>query len=116
MGNSESDSPPSKKMKKSRRRRRRTIHKKRLSDPFKPVAPFNTTQFLMEEHDLLKDKDIITKPSRHRDSSCSLDSDEHLGEEYYDSPEGVDAFIRREFWAVYEDVHAERLDTMTKGQ
>ncbi|CAL4183983.1 unnamed protein product [Meganyctiphanes norvegica] len=111
----ESDSPPSKKMKKSRRRRRRQIHhKKRLSDPFKPVAPFNTTQFLMAEHDKLKDQDIV-KPERNRDSSCSIDSDE-VAADFYESPEGEDDFIRREFWAVYEDVHAERLDTMTKGQ
>lgn len=112
---SESDSPPSKKSKKARRRRKRPRHRmlgKGLRT--KPVAPFNTTQFLMAEHDQLQDTDIVARPRRNRDSSFSVDSEDQ--ENFYSSPEDEDEFMAREFWNAYEDVHAERLDTMTKAQ
>ncbi|XP_068200194.1 protein HEXIM2-like [Palaemon carinicauda] len=112
---SESDSPPSKKSKKARRRRKRP--RQRLIGkglPTKPVAPFNTTQFLMAEYDQLQDTDIVVRPRRHRDSSFSVDSDDQNN--FYSSPEDEDEFMAREFWNAYEDVHAERLDTMTKAQ
>ncbi|XP_064087255.1 clumping factor B-like [Macrobrachium nipponense] len=112
---SESDSPPSKKSKKARRRRKRP--RQRLIGKglqMKPVAPFNTTQFLMAEHDQLQDTDIVVRPRRHRDSSFSVESDDQNN--FYSSPEDEDEFMAREFWNAYEDVHAERLDTMTKAQ
>lgn len=114
---SESDSPPpSKKSKKSRRRRKRPRKRcGRSGLRTKPVAPFNTTQFLMEEHDLLQDTDIVARPRRHRDSSFSLDSDDQSNQ-FYSSPEDEEEFLTKEFWTAYEDVHAERLDTMTKAQ
>ncbi|KAK8742533.1 hypothetical protein OTU49_001940 [Cherax quadricarinatus] len=113
---SESDSPPSKKSKKARRRRKRPSQRCRLNGlRTKPVAPFNTTQFLMAEHDQLQDTDIVGRPRRHRDSSLSLDSEDQSNE-FYSSPEDEEEFLTREFWTAYEDVHAERLDTMTKAQ
>ena len=114
---SESDSPPpSKKSKKSRRRRKRPRNPcGRSGLRTKPVAPFNTTQFLMEEHDLLQDTDIVARPRRHRDSSFSMDSDDQSNQ-FYSSPEDEEEFLTKEFWMAYEDVHAERLDTMTKAQ
>ncbi|KAK7067597.1 snRNA binding, partial [Halocaridina rubra] len=111
---SESDSPPSKKSKKTRRRRKRPRHRMRSKSlRTKPVAPFNTTQFLMAEHDQLQDTDIVARPRRNRDSSFSVDSEDQNN--YYSSPD-EDDFMVREFWNAYEDVHAERLDTMTKAQ
>lgn len=113
---SESDSPPSKKSKKARRRRKRPRQRCAMNGfRAKPVAPFNTTQFLMAEHDLLQDTDIVARPRRHRDSSFSLDSEDQSNE-FYSSPEDEEEFLAREFWTAYEDVHAERLDTMTKAQ
>ncbi|KAG7172552.1 HEXIM1-like [Homarus americanus] len=113
---SESDSPPSKKSKKARRRRKRPRQRCGVNGiRTKPVAPFNTTQFLMAEHDLLQDTDIVARPRRHRDSSLSLDSEDQSNE-FYSSPEDEEEFLTREFWTAYEDVHAERLDTMTKAQ
>lgn len=114
---SESDSPPSKKSKKARRRRKRPRQRMMMSMKSlrtKPVAPFNTTQFLMAEHDQLQDTDIVARPRRQRDSSFSVDSDDQNN--FYSSPEDEDEFMAREFWNAYEDVHAERLDTMTKAQ
>ncbi|XP_076032105.1 hexamethylene bisacetamide inducible [Oratosquilla oratoria] len=122
---SESDTPPSKKSKKNRRRRKKNARRRlnplhvppsalRGALQNKPVAPFNTTQFLMAEHDQLQDTDIVNRrPRRQRDSSMSMDSDEG---DYYSSPEDEEEFLMREFWTAYEDVHAERLDTMTKAQ
>lgn len=116
---SESDSPPSKKSKKARRRRKKRPRQRVSANGLrtKPVAPLNTTQFLMAEHDQLQDTDIVVaRPRRHRDSSLSLDSEDQAYDEFYSSPEDEEEFLTREFWTAYEDVHAERLDTMTKAQ
>lgn len=109
-----------------------------------PPAPFNTTQFIMDEHSLStieqkflkvtsskeskeetkkeskKDsltmsqisKSQITK-SRTRDSSFSVDSDEDY---FYSSPEDEEEFLTKEFSTAYEDLHAERLNTLTKPE
>lgn len=116
---SESDSPPSKKSKKARRRRKKKPRQRASANGLrtKPVAPLNTTQFLMAEHDQLQDTDIVAaRPRRHRDSSLSVDSEDQAYDEFYSSPEDEEEFLTREFWTAYEDVHAERLDTMTKAQ
>ncbi|XP_063613797.1 uncharacterized protein LOC134787033 [Penaeus indicus] len=116
---SESDSPPSKRSKKARRRRKKKPRQRASANGLrtKPVAPLNTTQFLMAEHDQLQDTDIVAaRPRRHRDSSLSVDSEDQAYDEFYSSPEDEEEFLTREFWTAYEDVHAERLDTMTKAQ
>lgn len=94
-----------------------------------PVAPYNTTQFLMEDHNDLQDLDVQLKavtnsdrlrtnasvfqrPSRVRDSSLSVDSEE----DYYSSPEDEEEFLTKEFSNAYEDLHAERLHQLTKSQ
>lgn len=94
-----------------------------------PVAPYNTTQFLMEDHNDLQDLDVQLKAvttnsdrlrthasvfqrSRARDSSLSG----YSGEEYYSSPEDEEEFLTKEFSTQYEDVHAERLHQLTKSQ
>lgn len=76
-----------------------------------PVAPYNTTQFLMEDHNVQEpDLDNIVNGHRqHRESTGTLDSDE-----YYSSPEDEEEFLQKEFCEVYDNIHAERLSSMTK--
>ncbi|KAF4524506.1 hypothetical protein B566_EDAN011517 [Ephemera danica] len=87
-----------------------------------PVAPYNTTQFLMEDHNDLKDIDgppphnpplfpRCQRPQRCRDSSFSLDSEEDF---YYSSPEDEKEFLTKEFSSAYEDLHAEQLNAQPK--
>ena len=79
-------------------------------------APNNTTQFIMEDHTDLQSLDArLTareaglKSTRARDSSFSIDSDEELSS----SPEDEE-YLSKEFSNTYEDVHVERLGTMSK--
>lgn len=76
-----------------------------------PVAPYNTTQFLMEDHNVQEpDLDNILNGHRqHRESTGTIDSDE-----YYSSPEDEEEFLQKEFCEVYDNIHAERLSSMTK--
>ncbi|XP_074103761.1 uncharacterized protein LOC141530515 [Cotesia typhae] len=92
-----------------------------------PPAPYNTTQFLMDDHNDLPNLEqklagsntevqkIIQKPviSRTRDSSFSVDSDE---EYFYSSPEDEEEFLTKEFSSAYEDLHAERLSALSKSE
>lgn len=79
-------------------------------------APNNTTQFIMEDHDTEQALDLEhlealrgSRTTRARDSSFSIDSDEDISS----SPED-EAYLWKEFCNTYEDVHVERLGTMTK--
>lgn len=72
-------------------------------------APNNTTQFIMEDHTDLPDLDLDSKTTRARDSSFSIDSDE----DFSSSPED-EAYLSKEFSNTYDDVHVERLGTMSK--
>ncbi|XP_024888066.1 protein HEXIM1-like isoform X1 [Temnothorax curvispinosus] len=92
-----------------------------------PPALYNTTQFLMADHSDLPDLEqklseaaslevpaMFQKPpapSRTRDSSFSVDSDEDY---FYSSPEDEEEFLTKEFSTAYEAVHEERLSTLTK--
>lgn len=94
-----------------------------------PPAPYNTTQFLMNDHSDLPDLEqklleaaslevapAFQKPpapARTRDSSFSVDSDEDY---FYSSPEDEEEFLTKEFSTAYEDLHAERLNTLTKSE
>lgn len=94
-----------------------------------PPAPYNTTQFLMDDHSDLPDLDQKlseaasselpatfqkpSAPSRTRDSSFSVDSDEDY---FYSSPEDEEEFLTKEFSTAYEDLHAERLSTLSKSE
>ncbi|KAG7202569.1 hypothetical protein KM043_009765 [Ampulex compressa] len=94
-----------------------------------PPAPYNTTQFLMDDHSDLPDLEQKlseaastelpptfqkpTAPPRTRDSSFSVDSDEDY---FYSSPEDEEEFLTKEFSSAYEDLHAERLSTLTKSE
>lgn len=86
------------------------------------VAPYNSNQFLMEDHGNLQElDDKLNKsdgagsslmPSRTRDSSFSVDSDV----DFYSSPEDEEEFLTKEFDNAYEDLHAERLQSMSKDE
>ncbi|KAJ9599949.1 hypothetical protein L9F63_009777 [Diploptera punctata] len=96
-----------------------------------PVAPYNTTQFLMEDHNDLQDLDSKLRAvstsadrlrsnsvyqrqqSRVRDSSLSVDSED---EYFYSSPEDEEEFLTKEFSNAYEDLHAERLHQLSKSE
>ncbi|XP_046397450.1 protein HEXIM1 [Ischnura elegans] len=87
-----------------------------------PVAPYNTTQFLMEDHNDLADLDsqliMVGRRGggRARESSISQDDSELGDEEFYSSPEDEEEFLTREFSTAYEDLHAERLNSMSKAE
>ncbi|XP_047120128.1 protein HEXIM1 [Schistocerca piceifrons] len=84
-----------------------------------PEAPFNTTQFLMADHDLqglddhLRNVPVVQRPPRARDSSFSVDSEDDY---FYSSPEDEGEFLSKEFTNTYEDLHAERISAMSKNQ
>lgn len=79
-------------------------------------APYNTNQFLMEEHMPEAHRALhLAQPveSRTRDSSFSVDSDENY---FYPLPEDEEDFLTKEFSSVYEDAQSERLTNMTKDE
>lgn len=84
-----------------------------------PMAPYNTTQFLMEQHEP-SDPEFIHEGEENNqnrtskgDGSGSVDSSD---EYYYDSPSNEDIFLEKEFTETYENYHAERLNTMSKEE
>lgn len=96
-----------------------------------PVAPYNTTQFLMEDHSKnegispslkLEDKtdDLpTTKENRlSKDSShCSGGSAGDSEDEYlYDSSNDEELFLAKDFSEAYDSIHVERLQKMTKEE
>jgi protein HEXIM1/2 len=82
-----------------------------------PVAPYNSNQFLIEDHNDLQDFDVKLldhphRPARVRDSSfTSADSDEDF---FYSSPEDEEEFLTKEFSNTYQDLHVESLAQMSK--
>ncbi len=78
-----------------------------------PMAPYNTTQFLMEQHQHDGEEFVLNenKPAK-GDGSGSVDS----SDEFYDSPEDEEIFMAKEFDEAYESVHAERLQNMSKDE
>lgn len=83
-----------------------------------PVAPYNTTQFLMEDHNVQEPllENIPTTSShhhrQHKDSNCTVDD----SDEFYSSPEDEEEFLQKEFTEAYDNIHAERLNTMGKSE
>ena len=81
-----------------------------------PMAPYNTTQFLMEQHDTagpIIDTHARHRSSRDRDGSLSYESGSDDGDSSLDDEE---TFLEREFTEAYESEHAERLQRMTKEE
>lgn len=102
---------------KTKRRRRKSSKQKTNSKPYKKsnwnyqkrarngssrLVPYNTNQFLMEEHMPEINADCS---GRYRDSSFSFDSDNDKEE-----------YLSKEFCSVYENARSDRLYEMTKSQ
>ena len=98
-----------------------------------PMAPYNTTQFLMEQHDTTEpmfaaaaDHAGAPRPRRRtRSGQGGGSGSESSPDEPFDSADeadfddsddiaGGETFLEREFSEAYENVHAERLQNMTK--
>lgn len=90
-----------------------------------PMAPYNTTQFIMDDQDqpspvvpddhnhnkeANKDRDRNSRDGRD-DASGSYDSSDG---EFYDSPSDEDTFLEKQFSEAYESFHAERLQGLSK--
>ncbi|XP_073537168.1 protein HEXIM1 [Phyllobates terribilis] len=95
-----------------------------------PVAPYNTTQFLMEDHDQEEPdlcppqrRGLASLPCLHANSFAKGDSTEEDVEEEDDgtgsdgmgSDDGVE-FLQKDFSETYEKYHAESLQDMSKQE
>ncbi|XP_038609772.1 protein HEXIM1 [Tachyglossus aculeatus] len=84
-----------------------------------PVAPYNTTQFLMDDHDQ-EEPDLKTGLCpRRADDSSDEDFVEEAGEEEEGGSDGMGGggggeFLQRDFSETYERYHAESLQNMSK--
>jgi len=80
-----------------------------------PVAPYNTTQFLMDEHEQEFDSPGLQTfdPWQHH-LHHAMDTTESTDSEYYSSPDDEEEFLYKQFTQEYKSSCAERLGTMTK--
>lgn len=92
-----------------------------------PVAPYNTTQFLMEDHDL-EEPDLCPPAPKRGPTSAALpplhvnsDSTEEEEEEDGTGSDGMGSdeddgteFLQKDFSETYEKYHVESLQDMTK--
>lgn len=101
-------------------------------------APNNTTSFLMEDHnvresDLEKFKKLIRKETpkdgledtndenseqqpKINDRRLHTLNDESSSDEFYSSPDDEQDFMEKQFTEIYDNIHAERLDSMSKTE
>ncbi|MBN3271646.1 HEXIM protein, partial [Polyodon spathula] len=96
-----------------------------------PVAPYNTTQFLMEEHDR-EEPDLKTELGARRPAGLSRSEDTASEEEFMEPEEDEDGsggsdgmgragdgggeFLQRDFSETYEKYHAESLQNKSKQE
>ncbi|KAG8566645.1 hypothetical protein GDO81_013331 [Engystomops pustulosus] len=95
-----------------------------------PVAPYNTTQFLMEDHDQEEPdlcppprRGVASLPSLHANSFSKEDSteedleeeDDGTGSDGMGSDDGAE-FLQKDFSETYEKYHAESLQDMSKQE
>lgn len=101
-------------------------------------APNNTTSFLMDDHnvresDLEKFKKLIRKETpkdglegtndenseqqpKINDRRLHTLNDESSSDEFYSSPDDEQDFMEKQFTETYDNIHAERLDSMSKTE
>jgi len=115
-----------------RRGKKVSARKHRKVPSKRQAAPFNTTQFIMNDHgdtiQYLDEKFGVTgnsennpsdgdpvrrRISRARESSFSLDSDDDF---FYSSPDDEEEFLSREFLKDYDSARSDRLVAMGKGE
>ncbi|KAJ1136545.1 hypothetical protein NDU88_002960 [Pleurodeles waltl] len=87
-----------------------------------PIAPYNTTQFLMEDHDL-KEPDLKTGDGTPRKAAIRREDtseDDFIDEEgegmSSDDLDGGGEFLKKDFSETYERYHTESLEDMTKQE
>lgn len=94
----------------------------------RPTAPYNTTQYLMAEHDLaepdlgshvhMQSGSDHESAMRNRQLSNSCD-DSDFDDDYNESPEDEiyeQKFFEKDFTEAYEQVHVENLHSMSKSE
>lgn len=98
-------------------RRAVSIREKYMHEKGRPLAPFNTSQFLMAEHDTQEPDLHVHRPAR--PSSSADDSDEgdsaSLSDDDRDE-EDVRNFFQKDFVEMYDRVHSETLRCMNKEE
>ncbi|GFT15065.1 protein HEXIM1 [Trichonephila clavipes] len=96
-----------------RNSRRANKIREELTASGRSQAPYNTTQFLMEDHNVQEpDYRTFSVGHRHRENSNSGDS----SDEFYSCPEDEEEFLHRQFVQTYNDLHAEQLEGMTVSE
>ena len=101
-------------------RRAVSIREKYMHEKGRPLAPFNTSQFLMAEHDT-QEPDLhvhVSHSKTARLSSSADDSDEgdtSISDEERDI-EDVRNFLQKDFAETYDRFHSETLRRMNKEQ
>uniref|UniRef100_A0A131YRB7 Protein HEXIM1/2 n=1 Tax=Rhipicephalus appendiculatus TaxID=34631 RepID=A0A131YRB7_RHIAP len=98
-----------------RESRRANRIRQRMFAHGQPVAPYNTTQFLMEDH-CVQEPDYESMNGHHRHRENSINDSVDSSDEFYSSPEDEEDFLQKQFSEAYEDVHAERLNSMSKAE
>lgn len=99
-------------------RRAVSIREKYMHEKGRPLAPFNTSQFLMAEHDT-QEPDLhvhISKTARLSSSADdSEEGDSSISDEERDI-EDVRNFLQKDFTETYDRFHSETLRRMNKEQ
>lgn len=98
-----------------RESRRANRLRQRMFAHGQPVAPYNTTQFLMEDH-CVQEPDYESMNGHHRHRENSINDSVDSSDEFYSSPEDEEDFLQKQFCEAYDDVHAERLNAMSKAE
>uniref|UniRef100_A0A023GKD4 Putative hexamethylene bis-acetamide inducible 1 n=1 Tax=Amblyomma triste TaxID=251400 RepID=A0A023GKD4_AMBTT len=98
-----------------RESRRANRLRQRMFAHGQPVAPYNTTQFLMEDH-CVQEPDYESMNGHHRHRENSINDSVDSSDEFYSSPEDEEDFLQKQFSEAYDDVHAERLNSMSKAE
>lgn len=99
-----------------RESRRANRLRQRMFAHGQPVAPYNTTQFLMEDHCVQEPDYESMNGVHHRHRENSINDSVDSSDEFYSSPEDEEDFLQKQFSEAYEDVHAERLNSMSKSE
>ena len=84
-----------------------------------PLAPYNTTQFIMNEHNCDKEidfDDIRKRYKRNEDNDQSGGTNDPNDEDFYSSPEDESEYLQQQFHEAYDNIHAERLSAMNKNE
>lgn len=106
-------------------RRAVSIREKYMHEKGRPLAPFNTSQFLMAEHDT-QEPDLHVSHHHHSEShsrltrlSSSADDSDDAGSSLSDEErdiEDVRNFLQKDFTETYERLHSESLHQMNKDE